>query len=395
MITIINDIINYLGSINGLAERIISIIFFYIILLIICMIISKKNDYKYIKKILLVYLIILIVLSIMFVPSPSLDLYRLINIDINNLKIVPFELFIQRLPSKVNYTTYTLMFVASRLNFSGFLPLVATTIFYSTVFYIIYDYSKKNSISGSSVAKTIFFFMSTGQFGEVISGIRCMSSFGICAFIIYREIYQKKSFLMDIPLYIIAIGFHSACIPIILIRTFYLLFQKEDKIIYKVINILFFGFTLYYMRNYGSEILNATFDKATNYLTKDAYYFFWEQLGTIIAIVMLCFMLLCIKKNGILKIRLKNISFHNYKTISYLFLLLVLIFNFIEFNTFNRFSRLVFILFLPFILEFFNSLPKHNNRFFISKNELLYNVTLLILIIIETGRAGLNILRFF
>ena len=388
-------IINYLSSINGLTERILSIFFFYTILLVICLIISRTNNYKYIKKILLVYLIILIVLSIMFVPSPSLDLYRLINIDVNNLRSVSFELFIQRLPSKVNYTTYIIMFLASRIDFPGFLPFVATTIFYSIVFYILYDYSKNNNISGSSVAKSLLFFMSTGQFGEVISGIRCMSSFAICAFIIYREIYQKKSFLMDIPLYIIAIGFHSACIPIILIRTVSLLFQKENRIIYRTINILFFGLILYYMLNYGSEILNATFDKATKYLTKDAYYYFWEQLGTIIAIAMLGFMLLCNKKKGILKVKLKNINFHNYKIISYIFLLLVIIFNFIEFNTFNRFSRLVFILFIPFILEFFNSLPKHNNKLLISKNELLYNSMLLFLILIETGRAGLNILRFF
>jgi len=98
--------------------------------------------------------------------------------------------------------------VISRVDHS-LLPAVTAFMFYSNISYIAWDYYRKHNVSRSSFALVLLFFLSRGVYGEVVSGIRSMLAFSFVARCIYDEVYNNKSIIWNIPLYIIMALFHS------------------------------------------------------------------------------------------------------------------------------------------------------------------------------------------
>ena len=389
MFTSIFDTIN---NTSFFWERVVSLFIFLIVLLFFTILIKKGKSYKQIKLYLISYLICLAIMGFMFIPSNAHDLYRL-YIDMHKFDGLSWISFMQKVFTSIRYTRDFLYFVVVKLGNDRFLAMFASIIYYSIVFYIIYDYSKTNKVSSRAISKTLFLYMIAGQFGDVVAGIRSFCAFALCALCIYRELYKNKSLISDIIFYILAIGMHSVSIPIILVRMIFLIFQKESKIYKKIINVIIFLIILIIGLKYGDIIIQEAFNKGSNYINtgESVSWLFWNKIGSWIILSIILFIIYNLKK----KKQINKNTVQNYKKITIFFIIFELIFAFIEDNIFYRFSTLTFTLFLPFVIDYYNMLPTHKYKHTILYNDLILYALMLLLIIIEFSRGTICGIKFF
>lgn len=387
----INNIIEIVSNISYFEERVVSITIFLIILFVFTILIRKANNYKKIKKYLIAYIICLSIMGFLFIPAPAHDLYRLF-VDMHKFDNLSWGEFLSSLFSSIRYTRNFLYFLVVNLNHDGFLAMFAALIYYSNVFYIIYDYSKDNNIESKAVSKTLFLYMIAGQFGDVVAGIRSFCAFSICALCIYREMYKGKSVINDLVLYFLAIGMHSVSIPIILIRAIFLIFQKEKVIYKKIVNIILFIIITLIGLKFGETIIQEAFAKGSSYINvgEAVSWLFWNKIGCWIMMLIIFVMLFNLKYNY-----KTNFNVKNYKLITLFFIVFELVFAFIEDNIFYRFSMLMFTLFLPYSLNYYNSIPSHKSKYHLYINEVLIYLLEFSLIIVEFSRGTLCGIKFF
>ena len=225
---------------------------------------------------LCVFTIILSILSWFFIPAGSMDLYRLwITADEYNR----YGSISQIITSVFNSTWsgplgLLYVIVLSRIN-KHLVPMITTLLFYGNIFYIISDYDKKHQVSRLSIASIVFFFLSRGVYGEVVSGIRSMLAFSFLARCIYDEVYNKKSVLWNLPLYLVLALFHQTSLIAIAIWLLVkaIIGTKGLKRISLVILIIFTfgGFSFYF-----GNLLDSVFNSLGSYLTTGGYSYIWE-----------------------------------------------------------------------------------------------------------------------
>lgn len=372
----------------NLYERLIGEFIFLMILLLVITLISKSKSLKNVKNILIFYVIALGLMSFFYKPVTSVDLVRLQNILHNTYsKIILVEL-IESIKSAniTNFSTAIYFYLVAKIGIYDLLQTGASLIFYSIIFYIIYDYSKNNNMSYKLIAGCVAFFMLNGQFVELISGIRTLVGFSIFALCIYREFIKGKSILSDILLYVVAIGFHNAIVPLFIIRIFYFLIQKENKVLKKILNIIVFLILLFVIYRFGAPYIESAINRSNLYLTNDLYVQKWEYIASFIRVILLSFIVFsCNTKN--LSIDLKN-----YK----LFIIILLIFDsafFYEYTIFHRYSIFISIAIIPFVLLFLKN-NESRSRFSLSLNKLAYYILLLLIVALCFTRGNMTELAF-
>lgn len=375
-------------------ERVISIgIFLFLAFLSAYRIVIAKKDYKKIKKILIEFVIILCILSFFFVPSNSADLTR-IRIYMNNVYgNMSYKEYLTLLLTRSTFTTHTFYFLVSKIGIKELLSVVTCFINYSIFCYILYDYSKRKEINGLSIANAFLLYLFTGQYMEVISGLRSMSAFSILFFCIYREFFQNKSVIHNLIFYLLAIGFHSAVVPLVIIRFTYLAIQKENRASRKIFNCFIFVMLLFFTLKYGTHILETTTSKAETYLQTNVYSYFWCYLSSIITLILILYVYAINLK--VIKDKIPK----KYRILFYLILCLDIIFGSIryEYTIFRRYSRVVVMLFIPFLLEIFNGEKeiKRSGSIYVKKQNLLYYILMFIIMFIEISRGDLCGVRYF
>ena len=210
-------------------ERIISIAIYLIINFIIAICISKTNDnYRKIKKIFIIYVICVTVLSYFYIPAETADLTRL-RVYVKNTYIgMQFKDYLEILKSTSTFTTHTFYYLVAKTGIKELLSVISCIINYAIMCHIIYDYSKNHNIKCHSVDNALKLYISIGEFLEVISGLRTMCAFSIFILCIYREFFKEKKIISNIFLYLLAIGFHNAIVPIVIIRFIFLLVVRRS-----------------------------------------------------------------------------------------------------------------------------------------------------------------------
>lgn len=77
--------------------------------------------------------------------------------------------------------------------------------------------------------------------------------------------------MSDILLYVVAIGFHNAIVSLFIIRIFYFLIQKENKILKKILNKIVFLILLFVNYRFGAPYNESAINRSNLYLTNDLY----------------------------------------------------------------------------------------------------------------------------
>ena len=375
-----------------LLERMIGICIFLIVLIIVSNLISKSNSIKETKKILLLYVIILFVLGYFFCPYKSADLYYIKNFIHTNLVNKNFQdmiLMFQNFGYSLYYIYY---WIFGKLGNTNLLPAVTATIFYANIFYILYKSCDKYRLSPKTMSKTLLFFMAGGQFLEVISGIKSMFAFSVVALCCYKEFFENKSFLSNLPLYLFAALMHDAALVAVGIRFIYLIFQKEDKIINKIGHYIIFTVFLLFAFKYGKGIIIDASSKGQHYINAGAYSNIWEY-----AIAIMCDLFMLYSVCLIYKVMKNDLNLKE-KISSYVkFVVMVLMIDvcfIFEYTIFHRYRTFTMMIIIPIIAILFEKTYKEEYPF-LRKYYLIFQVYFILTMSIALTRGNLSSLKFF
>lgn len=269
-------------------ERAISVAIYAFVSCGVCAYLSQRK--AKVGRALFLLTLVLSILAYFVQPAQTMDLYRLwiTADDYNRYPVIQMVTKIFSGWSSPLGLVYVCLL--SRLN-HHLLPAVTAFLFYSNISYIIKDFWKKHECSNSSMVLVLLFFLSRGVYGEVISGIRSMLAFSFLARCIYDEIYNKKSVVYNIPIYIIAALFHSTSMAAIAIW-FVLKIVFEQKGWKKI---PYFGVcaavvVLFYIK--WGDVVIRNLDVGLSRLTGgDSYSYIWEfifnSMYMVISLIML------------------------------------------------------------------------------------------------------------
>lgn len=368
--------------------RFFSILIYLFLALFFKIRLQNAKKIKDTKKILFTYLVIIVILSFFFHSYYEIDLNRLQE-RLINFSNMNFELFLKNVVTVTNYSEYTYFFLISRLNNPNYLQTITSLIFYSIIFYTMYDYYKTKELAPQSLGNTLFLFMLCGPFIGVISGIRTYLAISLVYLCVYREVFQNKKLLLNIPIYFIAIGMHNSILPIVIIRFCWLIVQKEKKFIYKIRNIIISLVLFYFFIKNGTEIINYTYNRANLYLDNNVYTNIYGYMVATINFLIMMFIFVNFKRS------IKK-DFDLYKYNKFMILIIITTFIFVyQYSIFSRYMGAIFIFYIPIFMFTFNLLQKSENTRYKHNFYFIYYILLLINIIVFYYFGDNSLINFF
>lgn len=377
-------------------ERICGEFIFIFLAFIVYVFIYNSKNYKKTKIILFTYVIVLSILSYLFRPFCVIDLTNLQGYLKPYYSHLTWNQMVDNMLNTPDFARYFYFFLIAKTGDPNLLQTFVTTIVYSIIFYTIYDYSKLKNYDTKVVAKTVFLFMMFGQYIDLISGIRSTTAFALFYFCIYREFFQNKSILINIPLYLLSFGFHIAVVPAIGIRLLFLIFQKEQNFIKKLLNFLIFILIVAIGLKYGGYILEATSNKANIYLSTSVYTTVNGYIISLMNLIILIY-LFFINNKFFNEYKIKEKANNNYLKLIILYFLIVFAFCF-EYSIFHRYIILLSMLMLPLISNSFNYIVLKEEKcmkFVFSRIGFIYIILLFCMSLFSFTLGDMKLLQFF
>lgn len=375
-----------------LFERIIGITVFTILFILIFSFISNCKTIKQTKKILIFYVVSLSIIGYFYYPYKTADLYYIYNLINTNLIYKNFQDIIVIFKDTGYSLYYVYYWIFGKIGVVHLLPSVTVMFFYSNVFYILYKSCEKFDLSPKTMSKTLLFFMAGGQFLEVASGIKSMFALSIVALCCYKEFVEKKSFISNAPLYLMAALIHDAALIAVGFRLFYLIFQKENKWIIKFRNILLFIIFALFSIKYGGGIIQGATSKGQGYINGNVYSNIWEYIIAFICDLFMIYSVVLIRKIKKLDLEL-NDKMNKLLTFVTILLLIDMIFIF-EYSIFHRYRTFIMIIIIPIVAILLEKAYKKEYKFL--KN---YNFFFRVYFFFNMGlsliRGNLSSLKFF
>ena len=371
-------------------------IFTYVFLLFgTCLSLKYTDNSKKIKLILFFYLFCLVSMAFLFVPYISADLYRLAYIS-EKYALMPFdtileELLTSRTPGNVFY-----LYLIGKLNNYHFLPAIAVLIDFSLLFSILSCEIKRNQTKGCFVSSSIFLLMSSSIFMSSISGIRNVLAYCIIIWCIYREFILKKSFLIHVPLYLIAASFHTMGQVMLMYRIVFFLFERNNFFINRIFKILLSIFLVLVVIKYGQYFINGILEKASNYNESfqagTEYFYVWGAISVCIQSLAIIYEIsLFYKYKKYFKQKSQIFQLNNIICFSLPLLLISFSSLFFSYVAFGRIQMFLFLFLLPTTLILLKSIPEYKQK---SIQKKLFFISL-ILLLISCTRGDLCSLKFW
>ncbi len=264
-----------------LIERLFGVTVYVFFLVLFCFLLWK-NDESAIGKILFVYSIVLSIMAYFYVPYKTADLYRIYDV-LDSLGGKTFRQVISSPNVSAGNVYYWLI---ARTGNRQFLPAINSLICYNCIFYIISKTAKKYRISGGNVALSLFFYMSTGTYIFVISGIRSMLGISLMSFCFFRESVECKFNILHVAMYVVAFFIHHYVAALIVFRFISVIFNKGVSLNKKCVCIGLLLICTMIITTYFSNYVDQIFDKSEGYIKGNAYSYFWDYIiGLLIGIV--------------------------------------------------------------------------------------------------------------
>lgn len=369
-----------------LTERLIGVLVYATALIIVCLLINYSKTEK-LGRILFIYNIVLSIMAFLFVPNPGADLFRLVPIMHGYSQATFHEIwntaFESGSPVAILY-----MYAIGKMNIDGLLPGVTSFIFFNNVFYILRRAALRYNVRPSDSSLVLLFFMSTGIFFEVISGIRTMLAFSIIAKCLYKEMADNTLIFKNLFWYGIAALLHPIALGLTLIRFCFLLMQLERNVIRRSLNgllVIIFGMVFL---TYPSQYIQYMLDKAESYLTLGTYSYFWQYIiGGLDLLVMILIQIIVFI---MVKQRTTNISEKNILRFSSV-VTIIIGFLITEYNSFHRLTMFNSIITIPLFLYLITNLD-YNKR---AEFKTFFLLVSLVLLFIASSRGNLSSLKFF
>lgn len=377
-----------------LTARLFGICTYVFLLSLTCLSLKYTNNNKKLEIILFLYLCALVLMAFLFVPYISADLYRLAFIS-ERYASMPFDTILQEILDNRTPGCVLYLYLVGKLNNYHFLPAIAVMIDFSLLFSILKSEIKRNLTKGSFVASALFLLMSSSIFMSSISGIRNMLAYSIIIWCVYREFILKKSFLIHLPLYLVAASFHTMGQVMLIYRIVFFLFEKNN-LINRIFKILLSMFLVIIIVKYGQYFINGILEKANNYNESfqagTEFFYIWGAISAGIQFIVTIYEInLFYKLKKYFKQQLRNFEVDN--IIHFLLPLLIISFIslFFSYVAFARVQMFLFIFLLPTTLILIKNIPEFKQKkiqfklFFIS----------FVLLLISCTRGDLCSLKFW
>ncbi len=176
-----------------------------------------------------------------------------------------------------------LFFFVNKCGNNYILPFIVGFIIYFIVFYILFDMIER---SGKKYRVCDALFLGLIAVGilapyTIILNTRCVLSFMLVSFAVYRDMIQKKHNLATFLLYILPIGLHSSAVVIIVIRLLCVLFRKLNKAKWVILSlVLLFPTIVDFLYGHVAGILSGPIGNVLSSAINKAYYYLhWTSGG--------------------------------------------------------------------------------------------------------------------
>ncbi len=382
-----------------LFERLVGVGIYSLVLIMVYFSLVTKNCNN-VKRTLFIYSILLSVLAFFYIPYETADLYR-INEYVEAFRKYSFSKLWKKqvLNSEIGLANI-LYWAIGKTGIPQLLPALISFVCYNCIFYIIVKTAQKNQISGKNVAITLLFYMSTGNYMFVITGIRCMLGVSLLTFCFFRENVEKKFRFFHIPLYLIATLIHSFSAVLIAARFFISIFDKNTTALKKTIYSVLLSGGIIIVFSYFSGFIDEILGKVDSYLSGNIYSYIWEYVISILAsIVVIC---LFFRKTSIIKE--SNIKLNVWMLYGIALFVISLCFCY-EFTIFHRITTYTLpIIAIPLLMT---SLQSHDNRYknAYTRVKTVKGITLnlnscvtfisVLMLLLACSRGSLSSLKFF
>ena len=376
-----DGLVNYIQS-TMLIERLFGVGFYILALGYYYNKIQHARSANSISKYLNHYLILLAVMAFFYVPGESADLYRW-RILAEPWKHETFSWFWNnRVITKPTPVGFLYVYIFQMTGIDGLLPMVCSLGFFGNVFHIFKCEAHRENCSSESVAATLLFFMSSGRFLEVISGVRCMLAFSIVARFMYDELYEKKSIIRSLPFYLLTVLLHSAAIPLVGIRLFCFIFEKKRSLISTFFNVIVVGAVCVVGIKVGEDYLDAGMEKANNYLSKSGYSYLWEYIIATLTLLIVVYLIVELYRRypDIIRKHKDSVRF-------LLILLLIQIVTIRSYSIYHRFMVVSTIMCIPAMLLFLNT-EESRGRMKSKQNIILISLLILLVACVRGNLCG-------
>ena len=381
-----------------LFERLFGVGVYALVLAVMCFYIKGLTDYKKIKTALNIYTLILAVLGFLYVPYITSDLYRIYKY-VDYFGSFSFVDLWKESPwnSEVGIAAFYYA-VIGKIGIPRLLPFINALVCYNCIFYIICNFAKKRNISGKNIAIALFFYMSTGNFIFVISGIRCMLGVSLFSFCFFRESIEKKFSILHIPMYLVAALIHPFAAVLIALRFVISVFDSKVSFLKRIVLLGGLGLGGIVIFKYFNGYVLKIFEKVESYISGDMYSYFWEYVIAVFVALVAGVAVINFRKNPPEGRGLLN-SWNIYSLI----LLIISIFMCFEFTTFHRLATYIIpIIITPILMsvmqkdeervEINTSLPIIDRPITFSSCVVVIS---LVVLLVACARGSLSSLKFF
>ena len=185
-----------------LLERSISVGIYILVLAVVCILLWSKRAREP-RKVLFFYTLVLSFLAFLYVPYENADLYRIYELVQKFQNYTFSNLLEQHVIGVESGIANVFYWVIGKTGIPQLLPAITSFVCHSCIFYILCKTAKKNNISGKNIAIALFFYMSTGTYIFVISGIRCMLGISLLLFCFFRESMERKFNIFHVFLFLL------------------------------------------------------------------------------------------------------------------------------------------------------------------------------------------------
>lgn len=196
---------------------------------------------------------------------------NMVNMSLKNIIALDFDML---------YTKDILFYFVSRTGNPHVLPFIVGIIIYAIVFYVLFDMVERSKREFKISEIFMLGIISIGILApySVIGNVRCVFSYVLISFAIYRDLVQKKRNLLTLLLYIVPIGLHTSAIIILFIRIVSFLFKKVSKISILIAVMLptLIEIAHTFVNKFNFGLLGSI---VTNAINKAYSYLYWTEGG--------------------------------------------------------------------------------------------------------------------
>ena len=163
------------------------------------------------------------------------------------------------------------------------LPFIVGFVIYTIVFYVLFDLvrrSKREFTFGELFWLSIIVIGILAPY-SIIGNVRCVLSYVLVSFAVYRDTVQKKRNLATFLLYLLPIGLHSTATVVVIIRILSIVVERFERIKWVLLSvILLFPYIVDFFYEHISSISNFFLSDVVVGAVNKAYsYLHWTSGG--------------------------------------------------------------------------------------------------------------------